>query len=111
MGRWKGRIVDLGAPLGPFVEGDLRQRAPGADQAFRDPCLVQHAQRARMDRQGVAVLGRPLVHVDDRHADAVPPEEQGRREADRAGADDEHLRIAGHLYLLWSGGFAPGLRR
>ena len=46
-----------------------------------------------MDREGVAVLGRPLVHVDDLHADPVLLQEQGRDETDRTGADDEDLRI------------------
>jgi hypothetical protein len=46
-----------------------------------------------MDRERVAVLRGPLVHVDDRHADPTLPQEQCRDEADRAGADDEHLGI------------------
>ena len=46
-----------------------------------------------MDRESVAVLGRPLVHVDDLDADAVLLQEQGRDETDRTGADDEDLRI------------------
>ncbi len=46
-----------------------------------------------MDRERVAVLGRPLVHVDDFHPDPVLLQEQGRNETDRTGADDEHLRI------------------
>ena len=46
-----------------------------------------------MDREGVAVLGRPLVHVDDLHTDPVLLQEQGRDETDRTGADDEDLRI------------------
>ena len=46
-----------------------------------------------MDRERVAVLGRPLVHVDDLHADPVLLQEQGRDETDRTGADDEDLRI------------------
>ena len=33
-----------------------------------------------MDCEGVAVLGRPLVHVDDLHTDAVLLQEQGRDE-------------------------------
>jgi hypothetical protein len=39
------------------------------------------------------VLGRPLVHVDDLHADSVLLQEQRRDETDRPGADDEDLRI------------------
>ena len=47
-----------------------------------------------MDRERVAVLRRPLVHVDDfPHAHPVLLQEQGRDEADRAGTDDEDLRI------------------
>jgi hypothetical protein len=46
-----------------------------------------------MNREGVTVLGRPLVHVDDLHTESVPLQEQGRDEADRTGADDEDLRI------------------
>src|SRR3954451_22644062 len=47
-----------------------------------------------MDRERVAVLGCPLVHVDDLHADPVLLQEQGGDETDRTGADDEDLRIA-----------------
>ena len=89
----EGRIVDLGAPLPPFVVGDLRQLPPRADQPFGESCLVENPERARMDREGVAVLGRPLVHVDDLHTDPVLLQEQGRDETDRTGADDEDLRI------------------
>jgi hypothetical protein len=46
-----------------------------------------------MDREGVAVLGRPLVHIDDLHTDPVPLQEQGRDETDRTGTDHEYLRI------------------
>lgn len=66
----EGRIVDLG-----------------------EPCLVENPERARMDRERVAVLGRPLVRVDDLHTDPVLLQEQGRNETDRTGADDEDLRI------------------
>ena len=89
----EGRIVDLGAPLPPFVVGDLRQLPPRADQPFGESCLVENPERARMDRERVAVLGRPLVHVDDLHTDPVLLQEQGRDETDRTGADDEDLRI------------------
>jgi hypothetical protein len=47
-----------------------------------------------MDREGVAVLSRPLVRVDDLYTDPVLLQEQGRDETDRTGADDENLRIA-----------------
>ena len=89
----EGRIVDLGAPLPSFVVGDLRQLPPRANQPFGESCLVENPERARMDREGVAVLGRPLVHVDDLHTDPVLLQEQGRDETDRTGADDENLRI------------------
>ena len=89
----EGRIVDLGAPLSSFVVGDLRQLPPRADQPFGEPCLVENPERARMDRERVAVLGRPLVHVDDLHTDPVLLQEQGRDETNRTGADDEDLRI------------------
>jgi hypothetical protein len=46
-----------------------------------------------MDRDGVAVLGRPLVHVDDLHTNPVLLQEQSRDETDRTGTDDEDLRI------------------
>lgn len=46
-----------------------------------------------MDRQRVAVLGRPLVHVDDFDADTLLLQEQGGEETDRTSADDEYLRI------------------
>lgn len=65
----EGRIVDLGAPLPPFVVGDLRQLLPRVNQPFGESCLVENLERARMDRERVAVLSRPLVHVDDLHAD------------------------------------------
>jgi len=91
--RSEGRIVDLGAPLPPFVVGDLRQLPPRADQPFEESCLVENLERARMYREGVAELSRPLVHVDDVHMDPVLPQEQGRDETDRTGADDEDLRI------------------
>ena len=45
-----------------------------------------------MNRERVAVLGRPLVHVDDFHTDSVLLQEQGRNETDRTGADDEDFR-------------------
>src|SRR5207247_370082 len=53
----------------------------------------ENPKRAWMDRERVAVLGRPLVHVDDLHTDPVLLQEQGRDETDRTGADDENLRI------------------
>ena len=89
----EGRIVDLGAPLPSFVVCDLRQLPPRADQPFGEPRLVENPERARMDRERVAVLGRPLVHVDDFHTDPVLLQEQRRDETDRTGADDEDLRI------------------
>ena len=46
-----------------------------------------------MDRERVAVLSRPLVHVDDLHTDPVALQEQGRDETDRTGADNEDLWI------------------
>ena len=46
-----------------------------------------------MDRERVAVLGRPLVHVDDFHTEPVLLQEQGRQETDRTGADDKDFRI------------------
>ncbi len=46
-----------------------------------------------MDREGVALLGRPLVHVDDLQTHAGLLQKQGRNETDRTGADDEDLRI------------------
>ena len=46
-----------------------------------------------MDRERVAVLGRPLVRVDDLHPDPVLLQEQRRDETDRTGADDEDFRI------------------
>jgi hypothetical protein len=67
----EGRIVDLGAPLPPFVVGDLRQLPPRANQPFGESCLVENPQRARMDREGVAVLSRSLVRVDDLHTDTL----------------------------------------
>ena len=89
----EGRIVNLGAPLPTFVEGDLRQLPPRADQPFGEPGFVENPERARMNRERVAVLGGPLVHVDDLHPEPVLLQEQGRNKADRAGADDEDLRI------------------
>ena len=89
----EGGEVDLGAPRRSLVVGDLRQLPARSDQAFGESCLVENPQRARMDCQGVAVLGRPLVLVDDLHADPVLLQEQGRDETDRTGADDENLRI------------------
>ena len=89
----EGRIVDLGAPLPGFVVGDLRQLPPRADQPFGEPCLVENPERARMDREGVAVLGGPLLRIDDLHTDPALLEEQARDEPDRTGADDEDLRI------------------
>jgi hypothetical protein len=46
-----------------------------------------------MDREGVALLGRSLVHVDDLRTDAVLMQKQGRGETDRTGADNEDLGI------------------
>jgi hypothetical protein len=46
-----------------------------------------------MDRERVAMLGRPLVHVDDFHPDPVLLQEQRSNETNRTGADDENLRI------------------
>jgi hypothetical protein len=46
-----------------------------------------------MDRKRVAVLSGPLVRIDDLHTNPVALEEQGRNEANRAGTDDEDLRI------------------
>jgi hypothetical protein len=46
-----------------------------------------------MDREGVAVLGRPLMHVHDLHSDPGVLQEQARDETDRTGTDDEDLRI------------------
>ncbi len=89
----EARIVDLGAPLPSFVVGDLRQLLARADQSFGESCLVESPERTRMDRQGVAVLGRPLVRVDDLHTDPLLLQEQGRDETDRTGADDENFRI------------------
>ena len=89
----EGRIVDLGAPLPSFVVGDLRQLPPRGDEPFGESCLVENPERTRMNREGVAVLGRPLVHVDDLHTDAGLLQEQGRDETDWTGTDDEDLRI------------------
>src|SRR6266511_5767349 len=89
----ESRIVNLGAPLPSFVIGDLRQLPPRVDQLFGEACLVENPERARMDREGVAVLGRPLVHVDDLHTYPVLLQEQGRDETDRTGTDDEDFRI------------------
>jgi hypothetical protein len=46
-----------------------------------------------MDGERVAVLGRPLVRVDDLHTNPVLLQEKGRDETDRPGTDDEDLRI------------------
>src|SRR5262249_60741939 len=86
-------IVDLGVPVTPFIVRDPRQLASRGDQPFGESGLVEHLQRARMDREGVAVLSRPLVHVDDLHTHPVLLQEQGRNETDGTGADDEDLRI------------------
>src|SRR6185295_15590106 len=67
----KRGIVDLGAPLPTLVVGDLRQLPSRGDQLFGESSIVEHAERARMDRERVAVLSRLLVHVDDLHADSV----------------------------------------
>jgi hypothetical protein len=45
-----------------------------------------------MDREGVAVLGGPLLRIDDLHTDPALLEERAR-DAHRTGADDEDLRI------------------
>ena len=78
----EARIVDLGAPLPPFVVSHFRQLASRIDQRISESCLFENTQRAWMDCKGVAVLGRPLVHVDDLHTDPVPLQEQGRDETD-----------------------------
>jgi hypothetical protein len=96
----EGRIVDLGAPLSPLVVGDLRQLPPRADQPFGESCLVEYVERAWMDREGVTVLGRPPVHVDDLHTDPVLLQEQGRDETDRTGTNDEDLRIGATEHRL-----------
>jgi hypothetical protein len=46
-----------------------------------------------VDRERIAVLVRPLVHVHDLRTDAILFEEQSRDETDRTRADDEDLRI------------------
>src|SRR5688572_11629381 len=89
----ESRIVDLGAPLPSFVVGNLRQLPPRGDELVRQPRFVEHPERPRMDREGVTMLRRPLVHVDDLHTDPVLLEEQGRNETNRTGTDDEDLRI------------------
>jgi hypothetical protein len=46
-----------------------------------------------MDRERVAVLGGPLMHVHDVHADPLLVKEQRGDQADGARAHHEHLRI------------------
>ena len=61
----EARVVDLSAPLPPFVVSDLRQLPPCLDQRIGESCFLENPQRAWMYRESVAVLGRPLVHVND----------------------------------------------
>ena len=89
----QGRIVDLGAPLPPLVVGDFRQLAPHVDQLFGEPGLIENPERARMDREGVAVLPRPRVRIDDLHAQPLLLQKQGGDQTDRTGTDDEDLRL------------------
>src|SRR6185436_7652397 len=62
-----------------------------------------------MDRKRVAVLGRPLVHVDDLRTDPGLLQEQRRDETDRTGTDDEDLRIGVIEHRASSRGQAPFL--
>ena len=57
-----------------------------------------------MDRERVAVLRRPMVHVDDRHTRPVLLQEERCDETDRTGTDDKDLRIGvtGHRRFLLS---------
>ena len=89
----EARVVDLGAPLPPFVVSDFRQLPSRVDQRIGESCLLENPQRAWMDGESVAVLGRPLVRVDDLHTNPVLLQEKGRDETDRPGTDDEDLRI------------------
>ena len=88
----EGRIVNLGAPLPSFVVGDFRQLPPRADQPFGESCLVENPERARMDREGVAVL---VVRWRMSTISTRTPCCCRNRVAttDRTGADDENLRI------------------
>src|SRR5262245_12894754 len=89
----ENRIVDLGAPFPSLVVRDFRQLAPRGDQPVGERRLPEHPERTWMDRERVAMLCRPLVHVDDFHAAPVLLREERSDEADRTGADDEDLRI------------------
>jgi hypothetical protein len=89
----EARIVDFGASLMSFVVSDFRQLPSRVDQRIGESCLLENPQGAWMDREGVAVLSRPLVRVDDLHTNPILLEEQGSDETDGAGADDENLRI------------------
>ena len=51
-----------------------------------------------MDREGVTVLRRPMVHVDDRHTSPVLLQEESCDETDWTGSDDQdfRIRLTGH---------------
>ena len=95
MSRIEGRIVNLGSPLPCLVEGNRPERPPRRNQPRGESGLIERLERPGVKRESVAVPGGPLVHVDDRHADSVLLERQGRDETHRTGADDEDLRIHG----------------
>ncbi len=98
----KRRVIDLDAPSGSVVERDFRQRPSRVDHRFGQADLVEDPQRLRVNRERITVLRRPLVHVDDGHADAVSLQEQRGHETHRTGADDEDLwiRVTRHSRML-----------
>src|SRR5262249_22958367 len=84
------------------VEAIGRRDEPKRHDFLRHAELVEKGQRRRVDRSRALVAHpRPLLLAHrDRHA---PPGGRGRaHHADRAGADHEHARVAGHRdYCTW----------
>src|SRR4051795_6964859 len=94
---WVG-AVDPAKPRGPKVasvgvEVDRSKLVRGAPHGRADAQIVERFGAARPDH-GRARLrlgsGRP---VQDAHRQAVPPQPDRQREADRAGSDDDDVRV------------------
>ena len=80
-------------PLG--VEVRAVERAPGFHEAARDAHDLGNLQGARLDGEGLRLVGRLRRLVDDARSNAVAKELCGHGEPGRAGADDEDLGSSG----------------
>jgi hypothetical protein len=91
-----------------FVQVQLRgpDGEAGGDHLLHHPDAPHHLQAAGVDDYGPGLARRARQLVDDSDGDASPRELTGQEQADRAGPDDEHGRLADR-----GGGHAPPQRR